>query len=106
MQSLSTIPKPLQFVDDQKCVMCHNTASMRYDYHEGSIVCIQCGYVAQQNFIDYTQEWRNFSEGNQSGTDPRRAGGPLNGSLEDGGMGTMAGGKVYCRPKPLQNNSA
>ena len=73
--------------DEYRCPECKNSNNMRYCYKEGELVCTSCGFVAQQNFIDQGAEWRNFSEGSASGTDPRRAFGMFNSSLIDGGIG-------------------
>ena len=37
-------------------------------------MCTSCGFVLDNNFIDFTAEWRNFSE-NSSDIDPTRTSG-------------------------------
>lgn len=44
-------------------------------------------------FVDQSADWRNFSDGNNNGVDPRRAGGVINESLSDGGIGVFTFGK-------------
>lgn len=75
------------FLDDIYCSYCNNEDSMRYDYHEGSILCTSCGYIAHQRFIDFKAEYRIFSD-DFDGVDPRRATGFYNENLADGGLGT------------------
>ena len=79
--------------DDLRCKNCKNPDSMRFCYKEGNLVCISCGFVSHSRFIDPTAEWRNFSDGNSSGVDPRRAGGIVNEALSDGGIGVFIRGK-------------
>lgn len=76
------------YLDDIRCKNCNNEDNMRYDYANGNILCISCGGIAQKNFIDFTAEYRNFSEDN-GGVDPNRVGGSYNENLEDGGLGTQ-----------------
>ena len=77
------------FLDDILCKYCHNEDMMRYDYKEGHIVCTSCGCIALKRFIDFTAEYRLFSE-DADESDPRRTAGPAyNENLEDGGLGTL-----------------
>lgn len=84
------ILRPNLYVDDIHCKNCHNEENMRYDHVNGNILCISCGNIAQKKFIDFTAEYRIFSDDNgNGGSDPNRVGGIYNENLEDGGLGTF-----------------
>ena len=84
---MATLINQSLFLDDLICNYCSNPDSMRYDYKDGNILCISCGFIAHKRFIDFKAEYRIFSEDND-GTDPRRTAGCYNENLEDGGLGT------------------
>lgn len=81
-----SILNPRLYLDDLYCKNCQNEDNMRYDHHEGTILCISCGNVAQNRFIDFKEEYRVFSAEN-GGCDAIRVGGEYNENFEDGGMG-------------------
>jgi len=89
------------FLDDIFCKDCKNQDSMRYDYREGNVVCISCGFIAVRRFIDFTAEYNIFAD-NTDGIDPRRAGGVINENLEDGGLGTYL--EILGERKSYRNN--
>ena len=71
------------------CNNCKSDCGIRKDYKQGSIVCIFCGFVIENGFIDLTAEYRKFSEDNGSGIDPTRAGGVFHENEPFGGLGTQ-----------------
>lgn len=76
------------------CDFCKRETEIKTDYVEGTRVCQSCGLVLERNLIDTTAEYRIFSEGNSSGSDPRRVGGIYNYRLADGGLALdIDGGK-------------
>ena len=77
----------LTFQSDIICFNCHNDSSMRYDYHEGTVICTLCGFISQKSFIDQTAEYRIFTDDNSSSTNPIRAGGSYNDYLKTGNLG-------------------
>lgn len=88
------------FQSDITCANCHSDSSMRYDYREGTIVCIACGLISQNRFIDQTAEYRIFSDENSSSTNPIRVGGTYNEHLITGGLGVQLNkkpSKTYVR---------
>lgn len=80
-----------------RCKECKTDDYIRHCYGEGVIVCTNCGEVKQQSFVDQSAEWRNFSDGNQSGVDVRRGGGVVNPFLQQNGLGTMSVGGNSAR---------
>ena len=88
----------LTFQSDIICVNCLSDSSMRYDYREGTIVCIECGLISQNRFIDQTAEYRIFSDENSSSTNPIRVGGTYNDHLITGGLG------VHIEKKQTKNH--
>lgn len=44
------------------CNNCRSDSSMRYDYHEGTVLCTRCGLIAQNRFIDQTADYPIFIE--------------------------------------------
>ena len=79
----------LTFQSDIIYVNCLSDSSMRYDHREGVIVCIGCGLISQNRFIDQTAEYRIFSDENSSSTNPIRVGGTYNDHLITGGLGVQ-----------------
>lgn len=88
---------------DIVCSHCCADEKMRYDYHEGNVLCISCGYISARRFIDMTEEYRLFSE-NNGVKDPRRVGGIYDEELEDGGLGTYFGDFPCENPINLKIN--
>lgn len=48
-------------IPDLKCDDCGRKA-LRRKIYEGTLVCIECGLVAESSIIDQTNENRNFNE--------------------------------------------
>ena len=67
-----------QLID--KCNECGNEDIVE-DRKQGDLICKKCGLVLVAHMIDFTSEWRNFSE-DQRGNDPNRIGSPLHPLIE------------------------
>jgi transcription initiation factor TFIIB len=67
-----------QLID--KCNECGNEDIVE-DRKQGDMICKNCGLVLLAHMIDFTTEWRNFSE-DQRGNDPNRVGSPLHPLIE------------------------
>lgn len=63
-----------------KCNECGNE-SLFEDKKRGDIVCKECGLVTTGHIIDFTSEWRVFSEDTKN-NDPNRIGSPMHALLE------------------------
>jgi transcription initiation factor TFIIB len=70
---------------------------MTVDEKRGEIVCKSCGLVLDENMVDTSPEWREFSE---DGEDHRRAGAPATFTKADMGTGTTigSGSEIYNLP--------
>jgi len=71
----------------KRCPEC-NSINMTVDEKRGEIVCKSCGLVLDENLVDTSPEWREFSE---DGEDRRRAGAPATFTRADMGTGTQIG---------------
>ncbi|MEM4714405.1 MAG: TFIIB-type zinc ribbon-containing protein, partial [Candidatus Nanoarchaeia archaeon] len=80
----------------KRCPECNST-NLHIDEKHGEIVCRDCGTVIDENLIDTSPEWREFSE---DGEDHRRAGAPATFTRADLGTGTTigAGAEIYNLP--------
>nr|UXY88397.1 TATA binding protein of transcription factor IID [Cryptomonas curvata] len=67
-----------QLID--KCNEC-GSEDIVEDRRQGDMICKNCGLVLLAHMIDFTTEWRNFSE-DQRGNDPNRVGSPLHPLIE------------------------
>ena len=72
--------------NDDYCPNCKKATFLATDSGQGTVVCNSCGLVIEDRMIDQTKEYREFAEGNSSGSDRRRIGGLRNDLLEDGGL--------------------
>ena len=72
----------------KKCSKCAGTRISK-DTIRGEIVCMDCGYVIEDNLIDFSQEWREFDGDDVSGR--RRAGAPVSLARHDKGISTELG---------------
>ncbi|MBR9689528.1 MAG: transcription initiation factor IIB [Candidatus Altiarchaeota archaeon] len=72
----------------KKCSKCGSTHISK-DTVRGEIVCMDCGYVIEENLIDFSQEWREFDSDDAGGR--RRAGAPISLSRHDKGISTELG---------------
>lgn len=68
-----------------KCETCHSNVFV-FDYSTASIICKNCGTVAQKKSIDYDREWRIFF--NESYDTKARTGAPETLAIHDKGIGT------------------
>lgn len=75
----------------QMCPNCREPTSLVDDHATGDLICEECGAVLESHVIDESAEWRNFADGDKSGPNRDRAGGPRNRFLDDGGVGTNIG---------------
>ena len=71
----------------KRCPEC-NSINMSVDEKRGEVVCKSCGLVLDENMVDTSPEWREFSE---DGEDRRRAGAPSTFTRADMGTGTQIG---------------
>jgi transcription initiation factor TFIIB len=80
----------------KRCPEC-GSINLQVDEKRGEIVCKDCGTVIDENLIDTTPEWREFSE---DGEDHRRAGAPATFTRADLGTGTTigTGTEIYNLP--------
>jgi transcription initiation factor TFIIB len=67
-----------QIID--KCNECGNENIVE-DKRQGDLICKNCGLVLLAHMIDFSTEWRTFSE-DQRGNDPNRIGNPLHPLIE------------------------
>ena len=70
----------------EKCNEC-NGDDIVEDKKRGDMVCRNCGLVLHSHLVDFTSEWRGFSE-NQKNNDPCRIGTPAN-PLFNSRLGTI-----------------
>ncbi len=76
-------------VPNMVCPICGST-DLIWDRKRGEVICRKCGAVIEENMIDYSQEWREFSsEG--TGESRRRSGSPLSEAKYDFGTSTRVG---------------
>ena len=76
-------------IKNMVCPICGST-DLIWDRKRGEVICKRCGAVIEENMIDYSQEWREFSsEG--TGESRRRTGSPLSGAKYDFGTSTKIG---------------
>ncbi len=54
----------------KRCPEC-NSINLQVDEKHGEVICKSCGTVLDENLVDTSPEWREFSE---DGEDHRRAG--------------------------------
>ncbi|AFP65355.1 TATA binding protein of transcription factor IID (nucleomorph) [Chroomonas mesostigmatica CCMP1168] len=64
----------------ERCIEC-GSENLLEDMKQGDIVCKECGMVLTGHIVDFTSEWRIFSEDNKK-SDPIRIGDPLHELLE------------------------
>ena len=69
------------------CPEC-NSINLTVDEKKGEVVCKGCGLVLDENLVDTSPEWREFSE---DGVDHRRTGAPSTFTKADMGTGTQIG---------------
>jgi len=74
--------------ETKKCPKCGSTRITK-DTIRGEIVCMDCGYVIEDNLIDFSQEWREFDSSDVNGR--RRAGAPISLARHDKGVSTELG---------------
>jgi Transcription initiation factor TFIIIB, Brf1 subunit/Transcription initiation factor TFIIB len=79
---------------EEFCPNCKKSTFLATDSSQGTIVCSSCGLIIEDRMIDTTKEWREFSDGNSSGADPRRTGGIRNEYLGDGGLSLSISGNA------------
>ena len=70
----------------EKCNECDGEDIIE-DKKRGDIICRDCGLVLHAHLVDFTSEWRGFSE-NNGNIDPSRIGMPVN-PLLDSRLGTI-----------------
>ncbi len=72
----------------KKCPRCGSERLMK-DPERGELVCLDCGFVIEENLIDFSQEWREFDSDDVEGK--RRAGAPISLARHDKGISTEIG---------------
>lgn len=88
-----------------KCPECGSTHLTR-DYERGELICEDCGFVIEDNFIDQGPEWRAFDM--EQGEKRARTGAPMTMTLHDKGLSTEIGWKnkdSYGKNIPTRNRS-
>ncbi len=77
-----------------KCPLCGST-NLFYDQAKSEVICQHCGYVIEEELIDFSQEWREFDKSQTEGR--KRTGSPLTFTKHDKGLGTQVGksGDLY-----------
>ena len=80
----------------KRCPEC-NSINLTIDEKHGEIHCRSCGTVIDENIVDTSPEWREFSE---DGEDHRRTGAPASFTKADMGTGTTigSGSEIYNLP--------
>jgi len=71
-----------------KCPECGST-NLFFDKKKGELVCRSCGYVIEEEMIDFSPEWREFDHTQISAR--RRVGSPLSYTRHDRGLSTTIG---------------
>jgi transcription initiation factor TFIIB len=82
-----------------KCENCNNTTFI-FDYKTASIICKNCGTVAQGKSIDYDREWRVFF--NEVYETKVRTGAPETLAIHDKGIGTDIKTSVFDNLSSLE----
>lgn len=72
----------------EECPKCKSDRISK-DTIRGEIVCMDCGYVIEEDLIDFSQEWREFDSGDVNSR--RRAGAPISLARHDKGVSTELG---------------
>ncbi len=88
-----------------RCPECGSTHIIR-DYERGELICEDCGFVIDDNFIDQGPEWRAFDM--EQGEKRARTGAPMTMTLHDKGLSTEIGWKnkdSYGKNIPTKNRS-
>lgn len=88
-----------------RCPECGSTHLTR-DYERGELICEDCGFVIEDNFIDQGPEWRAFDM--EQGEKRARTGAPMTMTLHDKGLSTEIGWKnkdSYGKNIPTRNRS-
>lgn len=72
----------------KECPEC-GAESIKWDKKKGEISCENCGFLMEENMIDFSQEWREFDS--DKAEDKRRVGSPLTHTKYDKGLSTKVG---------------
>jgi len=75
-RTYSGIPMNGGFTCTEKCNEC-NGEDIIEDKKRGDMICRDCGLVLHAHLVDFSSEWRGFSE-NRGNVDPCRVGTPVN----------------------------
>ncbi|KAF3488069.1 hypothetical protein F2Q69_00055940 [Brassica cretica] len=73
----------------ETCLECKKPTETVIDKCTGDTICTECSLVISDHYIDDSQEWRTFTNDDNSDRDPNRVGGPTNTLLKSGGIGTI-----------------
>ncbi|MBT4651156.1 transcription initiation factor IIB [Candidatus Woesearchaeota archaeon] len=71
-----------------ECPDC-GSKDLRKDREKGEVICKECGLVVEEKMVDFSQEWRDFSD--DGGESKRRTGAPSTYTQFDQGLGTEVG---------------
>jgi transcription initiation factor TFIIB len=82
-------PNP-NHIEFNRCVRCESLHSLCKDPTNGTLLCVECGLVAQSDCIDDTPEWSFGADGKE---DPSRVGVPIDPLLEKSSLSTIITGK-------------
>ena len=80
-----------KWMDDiTRCPECGSTHLVR-DYEHGELVCMDCGLVIDESYIDQGPEWRAFDS--EQREERARTGAPMTYTIHDKGLSTEIGWK-------------
>jgi len=88
-----------------RCPECGSTFILR-DYSRAELVCRNCGFVIDDDLIDYAPEWRAFDS--EQREKRSRVGAPMTYMIHDKGLSTMIDWKnrdSYGKPIPTRNRA-
>ncbi|UYV75473.1 GTF2B [Cordylochernes scorpioides] len=96
---------------DKICCKYHPNAELLDDYTTGDVVCPECGLVVGDRIIEFSPEWRNFSDEGRERGDPCRVGAPENPLLSGSDLFTCIGASAngnreYDHKKGLRLNNS
>ncbi|MDT7861100.1 MAG: transcription initiation factor IIB family protein [Saccharolobus sp.] len=84
-----------------KCENCGAENSITYDHEKGIYVCMNCGYVVQENIVDLGPDWRAYTAKDRN--ERERVGSPMTPKVHDWGFHTTIGfGRAKDRIKTLK----
>lgn len=86
---------------ESNCPECNSQRTQR-DNKRGELICLECGIVIEEGFVDGGKEWRAFNSEEEKNR--ARCGEPLTLFLHDKGLSTLIGSQIM--KEPIQNKRA